>query len=35
MIKKLYVYGHWEIYRDGIFLCSCEDSELSAVMKEL
>lgn len=35
MIKKFYVYGHWEIYRDRKFLCSCEDSELSAVMKEL
>ncbi len=28
------VREHYEIYKDGVFLCSCDASELSEVLRE-
>lgn len=27
--------GHWEIYKDGEFIISCDDNELSVTLKTL
>ena len=35
MVTKRFCFGHWEIYLDGMFYCTCEDSELSETLAEL
>ena len=38
-IKKKYIpdgnQGHWLLFSNGKFLCSCDDSELSETLKEI
>lgn len=34
-IKPKNVDGHYEIYVDGVFECSCDDGELTEIMKEI
>lgn len=34
-IKKKWVFGHYEIYVNGEFYCSCDPNEVTEMIKEI